>query len=82
MIWIWVAIGIVVLAIVVLAIVALGTFRRLRSLQVAVQAPDLPMAVIALQGRMAELQDAAEDVQQLVQVVQERLETVKASRTA
>jgi uncharacterized membrane protein len=82
MIWIWVAIAIVVAALVAFVIVALGTARRLTSLQKAINAPEVPAAVAAVQGRMAELQIAAADVQARVATTQERLEKVKSSRSA
>ena len=82
MIWIWVAIGVVVVSLIVLGIVGLGTAQRLRPLESALNAPELPVAMMALQTRMAGLQVAATDMQTRVQTTQERLEAIKAARTA
>jgi hypothetical protein len=79
-IWGWIAIGIVVLALILLAIVALGTFRRLRSLQRAQSDPELIQDVTALQSRIAGLSEELAEVQSRVATAQERAMALKPSR--
>jgi hypothetical protein len=78
-IWGWVAIGIVVLALILLAVVALGTMRRLLSLKTVMEGNrDSMLAEIApVQAKIAGLQGDLEEVQQRVQIAQERLAQVK-----
>lgn len=82
MIWIWVALGVVVLALIVLAAVVAGTARRAAPLARLMASPELRAEVEHVQQRAADLQGAVADVQERVQTTQERIEAIKAARTS
>jgi hypothetical protein len=77
MTWIWVAVGVVVVALVLLAVVTAGTVGHLRPLRRALEDDSTRTAAEALQVRMESLQQTSADVQERVQVTQERIAMLK-----